>query len=437
MTAHLMHASSTTILITGATGFIGGHLLRALTAAGYTVIAAQRRRAPEGRTIFADFARDHDPARWIPRLQGVDIVINAVGVIGERGEQRFSALHTLGPQALFSACASARVRRVIQISALGAASAATPYFASKHAADDFLSSLPLEWTIVQPSLVFGAEGASARLFLTLASLPLVPVPGRGEQRIQPIHIDDLCAAVLAMIERDAGIRERLACVGPTILTLRDYLSVLRRSLMIPPAPIIHIPMRCMQAAAWLCERMRMGLLNGDALRMLAAGNVADQQTHRWLADPMPRPPEQFIPPAHARSILLETSLRWLLPILRISLALVWLWSGITSLGLYPRATSYEMLAASGIPTALQPTFLFGAAALDLLLGVATLALRRRRWLWRIQFGLIVAYTAILSWSLPTLWLHPFGPILKNLPMLALIALLYRLEPLLASRPWNT
>jgi hypothetical protein len=77
--------------------------------------------------------------------------------------------------------------------------------------------------------------------------------------------------------------------------------------------------------------------------------------------------------------------------------------------------------------------LYSAAALDLVLGAATLLMRRRRLLWLAQFVLILGYTVIITIRLPEFWLHPYGPILKNLPMLAAIALLYGFE----ARRWNT
>ena len=74
------------------------------------------------------------------------------------------------------------------------------------------------------------------------------------------------------------------------------------------------------------------------------------------------------------------------------------------------------------------------AALDLLLGVLTLwPLRRQRWLWAAQIALIVGYTLIISWRLPEYWLHPYGPMIKNLPMLALLVSLWVLAPRPTSR----
>src|SRR5689334_10603557 len=118
------------ILLTGASGFIGLHLLDALHRAGHVVIAAGRHEVAGTRTIRADFARDTDAAAWIPRLKDVEVVINSVGILRETPQQSFELTHTHAPIALFDACAQAGVKRVIQISALGAATGSTRYFRS-------------------------------------------------------------------------------------------------------------------------------------------------------------------------------------------------------------------------------------------------------------------------------------------------------------------
>jgi hypothetical protein len=101
------------------------------------------------------------------------------------------------------------------------------------------------------------------------------------------------------------------------------------------------------------------------------------------------------------------------------------------MGLYPVADSLALLERAGVPQALRSALLHGAAALDLLLGVLTLwPLRptQRRWLWKAQAALVVGYSAIIAIRLPEFWLHPFGPLLKNLPILAVLWLLHTLEP---------
>lgn len=423
------------VLLTGATGFIGWRLVEALVAAGHEVICAVRRAdgLPSSdtriRCVEADFTRDLEPAAWLPRLAGVDVVINAVGIFREGGSQTFDLLHVAAPQALFSACVEAGVRRVVQISALGADErASSRYHLSKKAADDFLAKLPLEWIIVQPSLVYGPGGPSARLFTLLASLPCIPLPGRGDQRVQPVHLEDAVQAIVSLAEGRHGVRRRIALVGPEALLLRDYLGRLREAMGLPRACFLPLPMSLVRLGARLAARLPSSLLDPEALDMLVRGNTADAAHMRSLLGRAPRPVQDFVPRSEARHVRTDALLRWLLPVLRVSIALVWIVTGIVSLGLYPVEESYALLARTGVTGPLAPLLLYGAAVLDLMLGIATLALRRRRLLWLVQTALILGYTLIITVALPEFWLHPYGPVLKNLPMLAAIWLLYELEP---------
>jgi uncharacterized protein YbjT (DUF2867 family) len=415
------------VLLTGASGFIGSHLAPALSAAGHVVIEARRRVADGATGIQADFTQDLHARCWLPKLAGVDAVINTVGIIREHGEQTFDRIHKRAPQALFTACVAAGVRRVVQISALGAERGTTGYFLSKRAADDYLATLPLDWTIVRPSLVFGTDGGSAQLFMLLASLPVVPLPGQGAQQVQPIHVDDFTEIVVRLLAEQEVSHSRIVLAGPQPLALRELLGELRAAMSLRPARFMPIPMPLMHFAARVGELSVRSPLDRETLSMLDAGNVGDPSMARLFLHRPPRPPAQFIGPRAGAAALLQARTIWLLPLLRISIAAVWLWTAIVSLGLYPRESSYELLARVGIDRAFAPIFLFAAAALDLLFGIATLALRNRRALWLAQIVVIAAYTAIISIKLPEFWLHPYGPILKNLPLLAAIYLLYMVE----------
>lgn len=416
------------VLLTGASGFIGRHLAAALRARGHVVREASRQSAAP-----TDFTRDHDSAVWLPRLAGVDAVVNAAGILRERGPQRFDAIHRRAPCALFEACAQAGVRRVLHISALGAdAGARSAYHRSKRDGDDCLESLPLTGIVLQPSLVYGPGGSSAQLFTMLASLPLIPLPGDGGQQVQPIHIDDLCAVVLALLEAEALAGGRLALVGPQPLALRDFLAQLRQAMGLGRPQFLPLPLPLVRAAAAVGSHLSGSLLDRDTLQMLQRGNTADASaTRRWLGH-APRAVSQFVAPAEAEGLRAAALMRWMRPVLRLSIALLWIVTGLLSLGLYPVAQSYALLARAGISGALAPFALYGAALLDLALGLALL-LRPGRWLWLAQIALILAYTLIISWKLPEFWLHPYGPVLKNLPLLACLWLLYEWE-----RPrWST
>jgi uncharacterized protein YbjT (DUF2867 family) len=423
------------VLLTGATGFIGRHLLQALVAAGHEVVCAVRHASskrtghPLIRHIEADFTTDRDPGTWEPRLNGVDAVINAVGILRERGAQTFEAIHVRAPQALFAACATAGVRRVIQISALGADEAAhSRYHLSKKSADDFLATLPVDWTVVQPSLVYGAGGTSASLFTMLASLPCIPVPGRGEQQVQPVHIEDVVQVILALLQSPEKWRCRVPIVGAAPLTLRDFLARLRAAMGLGRAPVVPMPMSLMQIGARVSGWLPGSLLDTETLNMLTRGNTGNPEPTRTLLGREPHAIEDFVPRGEAAAVAAHAKLQWLLPLLRWSIAVVWIVTGIVSLGLYPTSESYALLLRAGVSAAHAPVFLYGAAALDLFLGFATLIMRRRRWLWIAQILLILGYTLIITLKLPEFWLHPYGPVLKNLPLLAALWLLYELEP---------
>jgi uncharacterized protein YbjT (DUF2867 family) len=417
------------ILLTGASGFIGRHLLQRLLADGHEVVAAVRTplpvQAPRLTEIHADFAKDSDKSTWLARLHGIDVVINTVGIFRESGEQTFAKLHVDTPCALFAACAEAgHVMLVVQLSALGAdEGAANAYQRSKKQADDFLASLPLRAAIIQPSLVYGRDGASSRLFRALASMPFCLRFGQAPQLVQPIHIDDACAAIAALPgTADSG---RIALAGPRALPFTAYLDTLRRAMGMGRLRLLPLPAF---AGRWLARLARLlpgSLIDEAAWDMLQRGNAADPAgTARLLGRP-PRPPERFIDdPAAERT---RARLDWLLPLLRSSVAAVWLITAAVSFGLYPPEDSYRLLERSGVPSAMAPLMLYGAATLDLLIGLGILLLRKRGWLWLLQLGLIGFYTVYIALRLPEFLLHPYGPLSKNLPMLAAIWLLYEFD----------
>lgn len=267
------------ILLTGASGFIGGHLQRALVAAGHNVIPATRRHG-------VNFQRMHTPEAWLPHLKQVDVVINSVGIIAETRGQTFDALHHDAPVALFRACMMAGVPRVIQISALGAnAQAFTPYQLTKYAADEVLRRLPLEWFVLRPSLVYGEGGKSAALFRCLANLPLLPLVGNGKQCIQPVHISDVVATVLQCLHTPSA-RRTVDVVGAYPLTFVAWLQWLRKKSGRPAALTIPIPLGLVMAMAQV-GRFFIPMLHPDNLQMLQQGNTADVQPLAALLGRLP------------------------------------------------------------------------------------------------------------------------------------------------------
>ncbi len=423
------------IFLTGASGFLGQHLIPVLLAAQHEIIACTRQPArwqalwPQVQWVACDYTQDHQPSVWVSRLTGVDVVINAVGIIQESKQQRFDDLHTHAPIALFQAAEQLGIRRVLQISALGAeAETYTAYQHSKQAADSALWQLDVEPIIVYPSIVVGRGGGSTTLFSALAALPVMPLIGDGQQRLQPIHIDDFTASIVRLIDNWSG-HQRLALVGKEEVSFAELLRLLRQWLQLPPAPTLALPLAIMRPLARVNDVLKIGALNSDTLAMLQRGNYADVQPLVAATGHTPQPL------AHALAAQpTVTGDRWqarlwlLSPLLRFCIAFVWIWTGIVSACLYPSADSYTLLAATGVTGAvLAPLALYGAAALDFALGLATLFAYRLRWVVAVQCSLMLGYTVLISFGLSELWLHPFGPISKNLPLLAATLIMLVLE----------
>jgi uncharacterized protein YbjT (DUF2867 family) len=273
------------ILVVGAAGFIGRHLVRRLVELGHDLTPCGtdpgrlRRLFPELCCIAADYARD-SAKTWVPRLAGVHVVINAAGLIRETADRTYRAVHTEGPIALFEACLAAGVRRVLQVSALGAdAGAVTGYHLSKRAADDHLAALDpggerLDWCVLRPSLVLGPGGRSTELFAALAAAPLPIRLGPGTWRVQPIHIDDLTTIVERLLERPPPWPRQLDLVGPEPVDTDRLVAACRDWLGQTPRPFFPLPVPLLRAAAWLSDRFGAGPVTGESLTMLMHGNTA-------------------------------------------------------------------------------------------------------------------------------------------------------------------
>ena len=174
------------ILLCGASGFVGRHLEKALLEAGHQVTRGVR-QPRNTNDVAIDYRNDTEISTWIPRLSGIEAVVNAVGVLRDSKAQPMAKLHDAVPRALFAAAAQSGLTRIVQISALGVGTGIpTAYMQTKQRADDFLQTLNVDWAILRPSLIYGKDGASTRMFMLLAQLPMMMLPGA--------HTNSLCGA---------------------------------------------------------------------------------------------------------------------------------------------------------------------------------------------------------------------------------------------------
>src|SRR5688572_30524709 len=188
------------ILITGASGFVGRHVTRALAGDSPAVRAMVRdaRGAATLEGVRCELVRGDvtDPASLRAAARGVRTIVHLVAIV-EGSPASFERVMAAGTGNLVEAARESGVRRIVLMSALGTGPGATvPYFRAKWAAEQAVAGSGLEHVALRPSFVFGTDGGVLPRFLRIARLaPVTPVIGPGTQRVQPIWIDDLVRAV--------------------------------------------------------------------------------------------------------------------------------------------------------------------------------------------------------------------------------------------------
>lgn len=282
------------VLITGASGMIGSALAIKLRQAGHQLISAGRRPVEGCEFLAVDFGEPQGEEWWAERLRGVDAVINSVGILRERRNQRFDSLHTKAPIALFQGAKGANVGCVVQISALGADDqATTAYHLSKRAADDALRGLGIAGAIVQPSLVYAPGGPSAALFNMLAMLPVIGLP-RCDPLLQPVHISDLTDGIAKLLDRPPAEMPTIAFVGPEPLSMSSYIHQLRELRGIRGrAWKLYVPDKLCLFAGRLAGLTPNNVVDEDNIGMLLRGNAADAGPFTALLGHAPRGVKRF------------------------------------------------------------------------------------------------------------------------------------------------
>jgi uncharacterized protein YbjT (DUF2867 family) len=277
----LKNKAETLVTVFGGSGFLGRHVVRALAQRQYRIRAAVRRPElcgylrPMGRVgqINAVQANLRYPESIAAAVRDTDIVVNLVGILFERGAQRFDAVQVEGAEAVALA-AKASGARLVHISAIGADENSLSHYArSKAEGEQRVLAADPSATIMRPSTLFGPEDDFFNRFAALARIaPALPLPGGGHTRFQPAFVGNVAEAIAKAVDGDTKAGAIYELGGPDARSFKELMeftlaTIQRRRLLVP------VPFPVMKLQAAFLQFMPKPLLTPDQVELLKIDNV--------------------------------------------------------------------------------------------------------------------------------------------------------------------
>jgi uncharacterized protein YbjT (DUF2867 family) len=275
----------TLVTVFGGSGFLGRHVVRALANNGYRIRVAVRRPElcgylrPMGKVgqIHAVQANLRYPQSIAAALRNADVAVNLVGILFERGPQRFDAIQAAGAEAVALAAESAGAR-LVHVSAIGADANSPSHYAQSKAEGErrVLAAAPAA-IVVRPSIVFGPEDDFFNRFAALARIaPALPLVGGGHTRFQPVFAGDVAEAIALAVDGAAKPGTIYEIGGPEVRTFRQLMEFIldtieRRRLLLP------VPFALMKLQAMFAQFLPKPPITPDQVELLRGDNVVSDE----------------------------------------------------------------------------------------------------------------------------------------------------------------
>jgi uncharacterized protein YbjT (DUF2867 family) len=268
------------VFVTGATGFVGPAVANAIADAGHEVRVLERKPgawSEAGIRCQAAVQGDVTDSETLRRaVQDIDVVVHLVA-IRQGKPKEFERVMVGGTRNLLAAAKDAGVRRIVLMSALGVTEQTkdlVPYYGAKWTEEQDTKASGLEHVIFRPSFILGRDGGILPTFKKLAKLaPVTGIIGSGEQRIQPIWIDDIGAYFAQAIDRPDAANRTFEVGGPDVVSWNEFWQRLRAQLGVRRRPTMHLPTGLMKIPAVVTERLPGNIpLTRDLLKMLESGD---------------------------------------------------------------------------------------------------------------------------------------------------------------------
>ena len=275
------------VAVTGASGFVGSHLVDRLLRDGHEVTVlshSQRGRVRLDERVRVVSGSVEDPEALTALCAGNEVVFHLVGIIAETRTKTFEKTVVHATRTLVGAALRAKVLKVIYLSAIGAsANSATKYYRSKFEAEQAIRLSGLNYTILRPSIIFGeGDGFVSMLTRMIRLLPFTPVIGSGRYRLQPVYVDDVTSALAQCVTMEETSTEIIDLAGPERLEYLEILHIIKRVLN-KRRVNIHLPLMLMKMAAAVMEKiLKPAPLTKDQLTMLVGESVGEIDKMRRL-----------------------------------------------------------------------------------------------------------------------------------------------------------
>jgi uncharacterized protein YbjT (DUF2867 family) len=300
--------SDTLVTVYGGSGFLGRHVVRALAQRGYRIRVAVRRPElanhlqPLGRVgqIHAVQANIRDKASVAVAARDASVLLNLVGILFQRGRQRFDAVHTQGADRV-AQTARTLGARMVHVSAIGADENSTSLYArSKAAAERLVRDAQPTAVIMRPSILFGPEDDFFNRFAAMARMsPALPLVGGGHTRFQPVFVGDVAAAIADAVDGKARSGTTYELGGPEVHTFKELMQFVLKTIE-RKRLLVSIPFFVARLQAGILQFMPKPLLTPDQVEQLRVDNVvsdAAKSERRTLQDfgVEPEPMEAIVP----------------------------------------------------------------------------------------------------------------------------------------------
>jgi uncharacterized protein YbjT (DUF2867 family) len=271
------------VCVLGGSGFVGSHIVQRLSAAGYEVKVLTRRRERAKHLILLPNVQVEEcdvffDAALQRALTGCDAVINLIGILHESHGRSFDKIHADLPRRIATACQTAGIPRLLQMSALQASEGApSKYLRSRargEAAVMQAAHESLKVTIFRPSVIFGRGDSFLNLFAQISRLMPVIVLARPAARFQPVFVEDVAQAFVASVENPDTFGEIYNLCGPRVYTLRELVRYVVDTLKLRRC-IVGLNDRLSYLQAWAMELLPVKLMTRDNYYSMKVDSVCD------------------------------------------------------------------------------------------------------------------------------------------------------------------